>query len=102
VDIMAKDEFIRNLKIILIVAMIIAVLSAILYVIYGLALVWQAIAAGIITGFLFILVIIFIIISIYLWTKILLLKRDLRKNQVELGYCRAELNKLKNSIEKDK
>jgi len=99
---MAKDEFIRNLKIILIVAMIIAVLSAILYVIYGLALVWQAIAAGIITGFLFILVIIFIIISIYLWTKILLLKRDLRKNQVELGYCRAELNKLKNSIEKDK
>jgi len=82
--------------------MIIAVLSAILYVIYGLALVWQAIAAGIITGFLFILVIIFIIISIYLWTKILLLKRDLRKNQVELGYCRAELNKLKNSIEKDK
>ena len=99
---MANNEFIRNLKIILIVAVIIAIFAAILYVIYGLALVWQAIAAGIITGFLFILVIIFIIISIYLWTKILLLKRDLRKNQVELGYCRAELNKLKNSIEKDK
>ena len=99
---MANDEFIRNLKIILIVAMIIAVLSAILYVIYGLALVWQAIAGGIITGFLFILVIIFLAISIYLWAKNLILKRDLRKNQVELGYCRAELNKLKNSIEKDK
>jgi len=99
---MANNEFIRNLKIILIVAVIIAIFAAILYVIYGLALVWQAIAAGIITGFLFILVIIFLAISIYLWAKNLILKRDLRKNQVELGYCRAELNKLKNSIEKDK
>ena len=52
---MANNEFIRNLKIILIVAVIIAIFAAILYVIYGLALVWQAIAAGIITGFLFIL-----------------------------------------------
>jgi len=99
---MANNEFIRNLKIIMIVAVIIAIFAAILYVIYGLALVWQAIAAGIITGFLFILVIIFLAISIYLWAKNLILKRDLRKNQVELGYCRAELNKLKNSIEKDK
>lgn len=99
---MVNDELIRNLKIIAIIALTIAIVAAVLYLIYGLALVWQAIAAGIITGLLSILVIIFIVISIYLWVKNLLLKRDLKKNQIELGYCRAELNKIKNSIEKDK
>jgi uncharacterized membrane protein len=99
---MVNDELIRNLKIIAIIALTIAIVAAVLYLIYGLALVWQAIAAGIITGLLSILVIIFILISIYLWVKNLLLKRDLKKNQNELGYCRAELNKIKNSIEKDK
>ena len=99
---MVNNELIRNLKIIVIIALIIAVVAAVLYLIYGLALVWQAIAAGIITGLLSILVIIFIVVSIYLWVKNLLLKRDLKKNQIELGYCRAELNKIKNSIEKDK
>ena len=98
---MVNNELIRNLKIIGIIALIIAVIAAVLYLIYGLALVWQAIAAGIITGLLSILVIIFIVVSIYLWVKNLLLKRDLRKNQMELGYCRAELNKIKNSTKKD-
>lgn len=98
---MVNNELIRNLKIIGIIALIIVVVAAVLYLIYGLALVWQAIAAGIITGLLSILVIIFIVVSIYLWVKNLLLKRDLRKNQMELGYCRAELNKIKNSTKKD-
>lgn len=99
---MVNNELIRNLKIIVIITLIISILAALLYLIYGLALVWQAIAAGMITGLLSILVIVFIVISIYLWVKNLLLKRDLKKNQIELGYCRAELNKIKNSIEKDK
>ena len=81
---MVNNELIRNLKIIGIIALIIAVVAAVLYLIYGLALVWQAIAAGIITGLLSILVIIFIVVSIYLWVKNLLLKRDLRK-PAELG-----------------
>jgi hypothetical protein len=96
---MESSELFRNLKIILIVALLIGLVAAILYLIYGLALVWQAIAAGIITGFLSILVILFIIISIYLWTKNLLLNRDLDRYKAELRHCRAELNK-KN--EKDK
>ena len=98
---MVNNELIRNLKIIVIITLIISILAALLYLIYGLALVWQAIAAGMITGLLSILVIVFIVISIYLWVKNLMLKRDLRKNQMELGYCRAELNKIKNSIKKD-
>ena len=90
---MESSELFRNLKIVVIVALIIGVVAAVLYLIYGLALVWQAIAAGIITGFLSILVILFIVVSIYLWTKNRLLKRDLKKYKTELRHCRAELNK---------
>jgi CHASE3 domain sensor protein len=96
-----SNELIRNLKIIVIIAVIIGVVGAVLYLIYGFAIIWQAMAAAIITGFLSILIIIFVVVSIYLWTKNLLLKRDLRKNQMELRHCRAELNKIKNSIEKN-
>ncbi len=92
---MDNSELIKNLKIVLIIALIIAVVGAFLYLIYGLALVWQAIAAGIITGLLFLLVILFIIISIYLWTRNYLLKRELIKYQTELRHCRSELEKFK-------
>ncbi len=90
---MDNTDFIRNLKIIVIIALILAVIGAVLYILYGLALVWQAIAAGIITGLLSLIVIIFIVISIYLWTRNYLLKRELDRYKNELQYCRAELIK---------
>jgi hypothetical protein len=90
---MDNTDFIRNLKIIVIIALILAVIGAVLYILYGLALVWQAIAAGIITGLLSLIVIIFIVISIYLWTRNYLLKRELDRYKNELQYCRAELVK---------
>jgi hypothetical protein len=90
---MDSNNLIKNLKIIIIIALIIAVIGALLYLLYGLALVWQAIAAGIISGSLFLLVIVFIIISVYLWTRNYLLKRELTRCQTELRYCRAELAK---------
>jgi membrane protein implicated in regulation of membrane protease activity len=90
---MDSNDMIKNLKIIIIIALIIAVIGAVLYILYGLALVWQAIAAGIISGLLFLMVIIFIIISVYLWTRNYLLKRELTRYQTELKYCRAELAK---------
>ena len=90
---MDNTDFIRNLKIIVIIALILAVIGAVLYILYGLALVWQAIAAGIITGLLALIVIIFIVISIYLWTRNYLLKRELDRYKNELQYCRAELVK---------
>jgi membrane associated rhomboid family serine protease len=92
---MNNNELIRNLKIILIIVLLIGVVGAVLYLIYGLALVWQAIAAGIISGLLFLLLILFIIISIYLWSKNYLQKRELIKYQKELQYCRDELEKHK-------
>jgi hypothetical protein len=39
------------------------------------------------------LVIVFIVISVYLWTRNYLLKRELAKYQEELRYCRTELAK---------
>ena len=93
---MNNNELIRNLKIILIIVLVIGVVGAVLYLIYGLALVWQAIAAGIISGLLSLLLILFIIISIYLWSKNYLQKRELIKYEKELQYCRDELEKHKN------
>jgi len=90
---MNSNNLIKNLKIIVIIALIMAVIGAVLYLLYGLALVWQAIAAGIISGLLFLLVIVFIIISVYLWTRNYLLKIELKRSQTELRYCRTELAK---------
>ncbi len=90
---MDSNDFLKNLKIIVIIAVIIAVIGAFLYLLYGLALVWQAIAAGIVSGLLFLLLIVFVVISLYLWTRNYLLKRDLARSQAELHYCRAELAK---------
>jgi hypothetical protein len=88
-----SSELIRNLKIVVILALIIGILGTILYLIYGFTILWQAMAAGIITGFLSILLIIFIAISIFLWAKNMLLKRDLNRYKSELEFCRAELKK---------
>ncbi|MGB7967991.1 MAG: hypothetical protein WCF28_00310 [Methanobacterium sp.] len=100
---MNSNDLIKNLKIIVIIALIIAVIGAVLYLLYGLALVWQAIAAGIISGLLFLLVIVFVVISVYLWTRNYLLKRELLRYKTELGYCRNELAKYgKGQNNKDK
>ncbi len=97
---MESNEFIRNLKIIVVLAVIIGLIVAVFYLIYGFALFWQAMAATIIIGFLSILVIIFIALSIYFWTKNLLLKREVKKYQIELNYCRAEMNRIKENSNK--
>lgn len=92
---MDSSVLIKNLKIVLIVGLIIGLFGAILYLIYGFTILWQAMAAGIITGFLSLLVLMFIIVSIYLWMKNLLFKRELRKCELELKHCRTELNKIR-------
>jgi hypothetical protein len=92
---MESNELIRNLKIVVIAALIIGVIGTIIYLIYGFTILWTAMAAGIITGFLSLLVILFLALSIYLWSKNLLLKRDLKRYKTELQYCKAELKKMK-------
>ena len=89
---MRSDEIIRNLKIVVLIAVALAIVGAVLYLIYGFTILWQAMAAAIITGFL-LMVLIFVVVSIYLWTRNLLLKREVKKYEMELKYCREELKK---------
>jgi uncharacterized membrane protein len=97
---MENNEFLRNLKIIVVLAVIIGLIVAAFYLIYGFALFWQAIAATIIIGILSILVIVFTVLSIYFWSKNLLLKREVKKYHLELNHCRAEINKIKETSNK--
>lgn len=77
----------------MILAIVLAVVAALLYLVYGFALVWQALASGIIIGFLCIIIIILIGISIYLWTRNFLMKRELKRTEMELRECKAQLRK---------
>lgn len=92
---MNNDELVKNLKIVLIVALVIGIVAAVLYLIYGLALIWQAMAAGILTGFLVLMLILFIALSIYLWIKNFLTKRELKRVETELKNCKAQLKKFR-------
>ncbi|WP_321422398.1 hypothetical protein [uncultured Methanobacterium sp.] len=91
---METEQLLKTLKIVVVLALIIGVIGALFYLVYGFTILWQAMAAGIITGFLLILVIIFLGLAIYLWLKLVLLKR-------ELGKCREELKIARNSKKPD-
>jgi len=91
---METEQLLKTLKIVVVLALIIGVIGALFYLVYGFTILWQAMAAGIITGFLLILVIIFLGLAIYLWLKLVLLKR-------ELGKCREELKTARNSKKTD-
>lgn len=81
---METEQLFKILKVVIILALIIGVIGAVFYLVYGFTILWQAMAAGIITGFLLILVFIFLALAVYLWLKLMLMKR-------ELGKCRREL-----------
>lgn len=91
---MEKDQLLKTLKIVIILAVIIGAIGALFYLIYGFTLLWQAMAAGIVTGFLLILVFILLILAIYFYLKLLLLQRKLVK-------CSEELEKTKKSQKLD-
>ncbi len=91
---METEQLLKTLKIVVILALIIGVIGVLFYLVYGFTILWQAMAAGIITGFLLILVFVFLCLAIYLWLKLVLLKR-------ELGKCREELEIARNSTKSD-
>ena len=81
---METEQLFKILKIVIILTLIIGVIGAVFYLVYGFTILWQAMAASIITGFLLILVFVFLALAVYLWLKLMLMKR-------ELGKCRLEL-----------
>lgn len=91
-----------RLKTVLIIAGIILILVAIAYAVYGFSLFWATFAAGITIGLLIIIIIVLLALTIYLWIRTLMLKRDLNRTmgqleqtKMELARCKAELNKKK-------
>ena len=92
---MDTDLLMRNLKIFIVIAFIIGLIAALFYLGYGFFIIWQGMAAGIIIGFLLILVLILLGFSTYLWLKNLWIKREYKKLENLLGQCRAELKREK-------
>lgn len=84
---METEQLLKTLKIVIIMAVIIGAIGALFYLIYGFTILWQAMAAGIVTGFLLILVFILVVLAIYFYLKLLLIRRELRK-------CREEIEKM--------
>lgn len=81
---MEKNEIFNNIKLVVIIALIIGVVGVVIYLIYGFALLWQAMAATVTIIFLSIAVILFLALSIYLWIKNWMLQRELDKQQDDL------------------
>lgn len=81
---MERDELFKKIKIIVVIVLIIGLVGAIIFLIYGFALIWQAMAASVIIIFLAIITVLFLFISIYLGIKNLILKRELDKQQKEI------------------
>lgn len=81
---MERDELFKKIKIIVVIVLIIGLVGAIIFLIYGFALIWQAMAASVIIIFLAIITVLFLFISIYLGIKNLILKRELDKQKKEI------------------
>ena len=88
---MDTNNFRRNLKIFIVIAFIIGLITALFYLGYGFFIIWQGMAAGIIIGLLLILVLILLGICIYLWLKNLWTKREYKKLEYQLNRCQTEL-----------
>ncbi len=84
---METKPLLKTLKIVIILAVIIGAIGALFYLIFGFSLLWQTMAAGIVTGFLLIMVFILLLLAIYFYFKMLLIRRELAK-------CREDLEKM--------
>jgi membrane protein implicated in regulation of membrane protease activity len=99
---METNTLIKNLKIIVILAFIIALIGALLFLFYSFTIFWQAIAATIVAVFLSILIILLIILAAYLWIKLLTIKRELNAYRMESNRLKAELQKCKNKLDENR
>lgn len=89
---METEQLVKTLKIVVILAVIIGAIGAVFYLVYGFTILWQAMAAGIITGFLIVLVFILLVLAIYFYLKLLLIRRELKKCREELLIARKSKN----------
>jgi hypothetical protein len=72
-----------------------------LYGIYAFSLLWQTFAAGITISFLLIILVVITVLSIYLWIKNLLLKRELNRCKNDLEKVRIQLKRCESKLNQD-
>ncbi|MCZ3366284.1 MULTISPECIES: hypothetical protein [Methanobacterium] len=89
------NEHLKTLKIAGIIVLVIGILAAIFYIVYSFSLFWQAFAAGITISILLIIIFILLVLAVYLWIKNFLLKRELKKREIELEQVKIQLNMYK-------
>lgn len=97
--IMDNDERKRTLTIVLGVAVALGVIAGLLYLLFGLALVVQAITFGITFVILSIIILALLVVSIYLWIKLIWLRRDLKNCVKQNIHLESELEKCKSKME---
>ncbi|CDG65608.1 MAG: hypothetical protein PWQ15_1859 [Methanobacterium sp.] len=81
---METKQLLKTLKIVVVLALILGITGAVFYMMYWFTILWQAMAASIITGLLLILLFILLALVISLWLKLVLLRRELEKYKSKL------------------
>ncbi|MEN6552098.1 MAG: hypothetical protein ABFC34_04330 [Methanobacterium sp.] len=94
------NERLKTLKIAGIIVLVIGILAVLFYIVYSFSLFWQAFAAGITISILLIIIFILLVLAVYLWIKNFLLKRELKKREIELEQVKIQLNMYKTQLRK--
>lgn len=102
------EDKIKTIKIVLIAAVVIIILAAFTYLIYGFGLFWATFAVGITIALLVIVIAVLLAIIIYLLIKMFLLKREIKRYEIrfenlkmELSRCRFKLRQLIDNTRED-
>jgi hypothetical protein len=102
VIILKREEMFGRLKLIVIIALVIGMVGAVSFLIYGFTFMWQAMAATIMSIFLAIMAVFFILLSIYLWIKNFMIKREYKRVEEENDRLRRNLKNCNKKVRKNK
>ena len=102
---MRQEELFGRLKLIIIIALIVGIVGAVSFLVYGFTFLWQAMAATIMSILLAIMAVFFIFLSIYFWIRNFILKRELKHRDEEnirltknLKNCNKKLREKKTEL----
>ncbi|HEY0196614.1 MAG TPA: hypothetical protein VGC02_03470 [Methanobacterium sp.] len=99
---METYELFNRIKLVVIIALIVGFLGVVTYLIYGFTFMWQVIVTTLINIFLGVVAILFLFASIYLGIKILMLNRELDKQQKEIERISHNLKNCNRRLRKKK
>jgi membrane protein implicated in regulation of membrane protease activity len=97
-----KEEMFGRLKLIVIIALVIGMVGAVSFLIYGFTFMWQAMAATMMSILLAIMAVFFILLSIYLWIKNFMIKREYKRVEEENERLRRNLKNCNKKVRESK